>query len=317
MKHRYSYLLLLSLLFSCSGKTAEFKDQRKALSSLPKIDESLTQELKDKCLANDFSTDNGLYSPIGSKLIDQYANDDDGFNTLYALMNVEMEHLLLKDTFATAATPGNTDEGKFRDSVATFEGTKDELNKAIRDYFKVNMDTIYDPGLYYFSYFEFKDAFPEACSEKKGLSFNGKGSYDYVSYYDQGKYYEDDDFVMAELSLSKTTFRVLMPKEGKTVDSSKIFTQKMNSGLIDVRIPKFEINSDDSKFIQNGNAERQINQFRFDKEGVYGTSFTYSGPTSTETPSKIAFDFTFDKTFLFASMSEDIPLFYGQVASLK
>ncbi|MDY3047657.1 MAG: hypothetical protein SOR23_05435, partial [Candidatus Enterosoma sp.] len=115
MKHRYSYLLLLSLLFSCSEKTAEFKDQRKALSSLPKIDESLTQELKDKCLANDFSTDNGLYSPIGSKLIDQYANDDDGFNTLYALMNVEMEHLLLKDTFATAATPGNTDEGKFRD----------------------------------------------------------------------------------------------------------------------------------------------------------------------------------------------------------
>ena len=66
MKHRYSYLLLSSLLFSCSGKPAEFKDQRKALSSLPKIDEALTQELKDKCLANVFSTDNGLYSPIGS-----------------------------------------------------------------------------------------------------------------------------------------------------------------------------------------------------------------------------------------------------------
>lgn len=317
MKHSYSYLLLLSLLFSCSGKTAEFKDQRKALSSLPTIDESLKQDLKDKCLQNDFDTENGLYSPIGSKLIDQYANDDEGFKTLYTLMNVEMEHLLLKDTFATAATSGNTDNGKFKDSVATFEGTIDELNKSIRDYFKVNMDTIHTSGLYYFSYFELKDAFKEACQEKKGLPFNGKGSYDYVSYYEQGKYYEDDDFTMAELSLSETTFRVMMPKEGKTIDPSKIFTQKLNSGLIDVRIPKFEIDSDNFKPLQNGNSERQINKFRFDKEGIYGTSFTYSGPTSDGTTPTINFDFTFDKTFFFASMSEDIPLFYGQVANLR
>ncbi len=316
MKKQLKCLMLLPLLISCSQKS-EFKDTRKALTSIPTVSNDLCQTLRDKCLENDFGIENGLYSPIGSKLISQYLNDDSGFEELYEMMNVETENLTLKDTFATAATKGFKDGGKYNKKVATFEGTPDELNKDIRDYFKVDMDTVSDAGIYYYSYFCLKDAFKTECSETGPLAFNGGGKVTYVSYFKNGKYFENDDMAIVELELSATTFRVLMPKEGKTVNPSLIFTREMTSGLIDVRIPKFEIATDSTKGLRNGRAERQLNRFRFDRNGVYGTSFTYNAPTSDGKEKKADFEFTFDKTFYFASMAGDLPLFYGQVAEVK
>lgn len=315
MKKQLTCLVLLPLLISCS-EVNEFKEPRKTLSAIPTASNELSQTLKDKCLENNFGVENGLYSPIGSRLIEQYKKDDAGFNELYAMMNVETNDLVLKDTFATAATEGLKDNGKFRDMVATFEGTRDELNQKIKDYFKVTVDTVVDPGLYYYSYFYLKDSFPMICSEVENLSFNGSGSYKYVSYYRNGKYFENEDMAMVELTLSATTFRVLMPKEGKTVNPNVIFNQEMASGFLDVQIPKFELRTDSTKGVEDGSAERQINYFRFDKNGVYGTSFTYSAPTSDGKEKTVDFEFTFDKTFYFASMAGDMPLFYGQVAEL-
>lgn len=316
MKRRCAYLFLLSILCSCTG-TMEFKDKRKVLTTMPSLSKSLTESLKEKCLENTFGQKNGLYSPIGSKLIDLYKNNDNGFNDLYATMNVVKEHLIVKDTFATAATTGNKDNGKFRKKVAAFEGNVEELNQSIRQYFQVDMEPISMSGVYYFSYLELKDAFKEVCGEKDGLPFNGIGSHNYVSYYRKGKYYENDDFVMAELSLSETTFRVLMPKEGKTVNPESIFTQEMKPGFLDVRIPKFEIVTNSIKQKDDGTGETQINTFRFNKEGIYGTSFTYSAPTSDGTKPEVDFTFTFHRTFFFVSLSEEVPLFYGQLAELK
>ncbi len=315
MKKQLTCLVLLPLLISCS-EVKEFKEPRKTLSAIPTASNELSQTLKDKCLENNFGVENGLYSPIGSRLIEQYKKDDAGFNELYAMMNVETNDLVLKDTFATAATKGLKDNGKFRDMVATFEGTRDELNQKIKDYFKVTVDTVVDPGLYYYSYFYLKDSFPMICSEVENLSFNGSGSYKYVSYYRNGKYFENEDMAMVELALSATAFRVLMPKEGKTVNPNVIFNQEMASGFLDVQIPKFELRTDSTKGVEDGSAERQINQFRFDKNGVYGTSFTYSAPTSDGKEKTVDFEFRFDKTFYFASMAGDMPLFYGQVAEL-
>lgn len=316
MKKQLKCLMLLPLLISCSG-SGEFKDTRKALSSIPTVSNDLCQTLKDKCLENDFGNENGLYSPIGSMLISQYMKDDSGFIELYDSMNVETDKLVLKDTFATAATTGFKDDGKYNKKVATFEGTPDELNKDIRDYFEIDMDTVSDVGIYYYSYFFLKDEFKTECSETVPLAFNESEKVLYVSYFKDGKYFENEDMAMVELSLSATTFRVLMPKDGKTVNSNLIFTQEMTSGLVDVRIPNFEIATDSAKGTQEGRAERQINRFRFDMYGVYGTSFTYNAPTSDGREKKADFEFTFDKTFYFASMADDMPLFYGHVVKVK
>lgn len=227
MKRKTLALFSSILLCSCAGKPTEtginFVEQRKACSTIPEFSSDLVRQLTDKCEKKLFQEKTTIYSPIGSELIRQYKENDEGFKELYSLMNVESEHFLLKDTFATAATEGNVDTGKFKDMVKTFEGTISELNTSIKDYFKIDFDTVIDSGLYHYSYFELKDCFTEEKETVQGKEFNHEGSHTYVSFYEQGSYYENEDYAIAEVKLSETTFRILQAKEGRTVDSDTIF----------------------------------------------------------------------------------------------
>ncbi len=315
MKRRMVCFVLFSLLFSCSGKK-ESENQRKVSSSVPTVRESLISAMKEECLNHYFSSSSYLISPIGSMLIDFYQNDDDSFLELYNALNVKTDHMMLRDTFATATSSTDKDTHKFKDKVTTFEGTKEELNQELKDFYDIDFDIVNENRLIYCSSLVLKDSFKVACDTEENVPFNGIGSYRYVHYQKQGKYYEDDDYTMVELALAETTFRVLMPKEGGAVFQDKIFDTELKSGLIDVMIPEFEMKKDRSTGTPGGQLNLMLNSFRFDGEGISGKAFEYTKPSSKRKSNSVAFHCTFDRPFLFMALAGDMPVFYGEVYSL-
>lgn len=143
------------------------------MSAIPTISGGLCQTLKDKCLENDFGTENGLYSPIGSKFINQYENNDSGFEGLYEKMNVETDDLVLKDTFATAATTGYKNNGSSVIMLQLLKKTHLSLTKKSKTTSTLKLALLMPlVSTIILIFIYLKDSFATECSEIIGLLFN-------------------------------------------------------------------------------------------------------------------------------------------------
>lgn len=307
--------LLLSLLLSSCQLNDDFIEKRIVLDKVPEIQDKVKQETTALCSSFPLSDENSLYSPIGSMQINQYRNNQDDFLSLYNQMIIKNSSLELRENFACAATDGLQDNGKFKDYIKTFTGSKEQLNKNISKYFNIDYQGIDYPGIYYFSYLSLSDSFPEKLPIKTDLPFNSDGKHTYCEYQNYGYYYEDEQINITKINIGSTNLILMMEKNSVTANPSLLFSTKLNYGLLNIKIPEFSLEYTYNNYEESTRVESQKNQFSFDRNGVKGTSLTINGPTSTK-PQAPDYTVSFDHSFTFLSLLDDTPLFIGRITRI-